>query len=77
MKDFDSQENRVRKPSKGLRQRLRIALRDAGVKGKFRTDHGRHFEGRLGQFLVVMSTIDIKLPFTRFEEKPVVFMKLP
>lgn len=78
MKDFASRERRVRTPVKGLRQRLRIALRAAGVQQKFRTDHGRSFEGRFygkaGGFLIVMSKEYIKLPFETFDEFPVVMI---
>jgi len=75
MRDFASREDRIRTPVKGLRQRLRVALRKAGVHGKFRTDHGRTFEGRLGQFLIVMSRDpNFKLPFHTFDDMPVVFI---
>jgi len=61
MKDFSSREDRVRTPVKGLRQRLRVAVRAAGVMEKFRTDHTRK------NLLLIMSKEAISLPFTTFE----------
>lgn len=61
MKDFGSREDRVRTPVSGLRQRLRVALKAAGVTAKFRTDHTRK------NVLLVMSKVAITLPFTAFE----------
>ena len=66
MEDFSSREDRVRTPVKGLRQRLRVALKAAGVTQKFRTDHLRK------DVLVVMSKKRIKLPFDVFEGMPLI-----
>ena len=52
---------------KGVRCRLRMALRKAGLKGKFRTDETRKGE------LLVMAKMPIQLPFTEFEGKKVRF----
>jgi hypothetical protein len=68
MRDYTSRESRVRTPVKGLRQRLRIALRAAGVTAKFRTDHVRRHEPHLTNgSLIVMSKEAIALPFHTFE----------
>lgn len=72
MQDFASQEQRIRTPVKGLRQRLRVALRTAGVTAKFRTDHGRSFMGYGGPFLIVMTKEYFKIPIDKFEGMPVV-----
>ena len=76
--DFASRERRIREPVKGLRQRLRIALKAAGITQKFRTDHGRNFEGRFpgkgGDFLIVIAAEHFRLPFDTFEDRPVVFI---
>lgn len=78
MRDFAPREQRVRTPVKGLRQRLRVALKAAGVTQKFRTDHGRNFEGRFpgkgGDFLIVLSKEYFKLPFGTFDGLPVVWI---
>ena len=69
MRDFGAVEDRVRTPVRGLRQRLRIALRAAGFKSKFRTDHLRHSpEAHIqGDALVVMVEKYEQLPFHEFE----------
>lgn len=54
-------ETRARKPIKGLRVKLRTALRAAGVKDKFRTDLLR------SGVLAVISKAKITLPFEEFE----------
>lgn len=59
-------ERRARNPTKGLRLRLRTALRAAGVTGKFRTD-----ERRGGSLVVLGHNELITLPFTEFEGYPV------
>lgn len=63
-------ERRARNPKKGLRARLRKALRDAGVMEKFRTDERRNGS------LVVLSNQVIALPFTEFEKYRVRFVLL-
>lgn len=68
--DFGSREDRVRTPVRGLRQRLLVALRAKGVTARFRTDHLR----RGG--LVVMSSVELQLPFTTFEGLPVRWVRL-
>lgn len=65
MRDFGAREDRVRDPIRGLRQRLRVALRDAGVTAKFRTDHLRTGD------LIVMVREPFKLPFSQFEGRTV------
>lgn len=72
--DFAAPERRIRKPVKGLRQRLRVALRAAGVTAKFRTDHGRKFMGYGKDFLIVIAKVNIRLPFQSFDGRPVVLM---
>jgi hypothetical protein len=72
--DFAAPERRIRKPVKGLRQRLRVALRASGVTAKFRTDHGRRFMGYGKDFLIVITKAYFKLPFESFDGKPVVLM---
>jgi len=59
--NFDS---RARTPVKGLRARLRTALRAAGIVEKFRTD--LHRNGTL----YIISKHTIQLPFDTFEEYP-------
>ncbi len=68
MHDFGSRENRVRNPTSGIRQRLRVSLKQAGINTKFRTDHLR------SGTLVVMSRIPITLPFLEFEGCKVEFV---
>ncbi|PPD55560.1 MAG: hypothetical protein CTY12_00860 [Methylotenera sp.] len=63
-------ENRARTPTKGLRVRLRKALREAGVTAKFRTDERRNGS------LVVLSKEKIVLPFELFERYRVRFVSL-
>lgn len=65
VKDLYSVEDRVRTPVKGLRVKLRTALRAAGVVGKFRTDHLRS-HGQ-GETLVVLSNPMMVLPFDTFQ----------
>lgn len=60
MKDLFSREDRIRTPIKGLRAKLRIALKANGVTAKFRTDHLRNGT------LLVISKEDIILPFDEF-----------
>ena len=60
MREFP-RETRARTPIRGLRTKLRIALKQSGINDKFRTDHLRN------NTLVVISKNDIKLPFTEFE----------
>lgn len=68
MRDYGSREQRVRTPVKGLRQRLRVALRAAGVRGRFRTDHMRRHESHhICGSLLVLSKKHIVLPFHTFE----------
>lgn len=69
--DHGERSDRVRSPVKGLRQRLRIALKAAGVTSKFRTDHLR--DGSL----IVKSVDAIVLPFKTFEGLSVHFSKVP
>lgn len=65
MRDFGAREDRARDPVRGLRQRLRVALRAAGVTAKFRTDHLRTGD------LVVMAHEPLTLPFSQFEGRTV------
>lgn len=67
--DHGSREDRVRTPVSGLRQRLRISLKMAGVTAKFRTDHLR--DG----LLVVMSDKHIELLFSSFDGRHLRFIK--
>lgn len=62
-----SQENRARKPTRGLRLRFRTMLRAAGVTGKFRTD-----ELRNGALIILAQGNEIiKSPVDTFEGRPV------
>lgn len=62
-----SQENRARKPTRGLRLRFRTMLRQCGVTGKFRTD-----ELRNGSLIILAQGNEvIKPPFDMFEGRPV------
>lgn len=73
-RDIFSRERRVRDPVKGLRQRLRVALRQAGVVGKFRTDHlrkNRHWDAPGGELLVITKDPSVHVPFSTFEGLPV------
>lgn len=60
-------EERVRKPVKGLRLKLRTALRKAGVKCKFKTAHLRSFAGETTACLCITSTEPFIPPFATFE----------
>lgn len=71
MKDFGSASDRARKPTKGIRVKLRTALKQAGVSVKFRTN-----ELRNGVF-VVISTEKIDPPFTTFADRKVIFITRP
>lgn len=62
--------NKVRTPIKGKRQRLRIALKAAGVTDKYETAHMRS-RALEGDYILVMSRTIEKLPFTEFEGHPV------
>ena len=62
--------NKIHTPIKGLRVRLRMALKAAGITQKFKTTHNR------AKVLVVSSSSIISLPFTEFEGYPVQFIQL-
>jgi len=66
MPNYLSQSSRERNPTKGLRQKLRTALREGGVMVKFSTEI--HRDGRL----LVISKTPITLPFDEFEGRKVV-----
>lgn len=59
---------RARTPVDGLRQRLRIALRAAGVDGKFKTDLLRD-----GSLIVRTPEALAAQPFDRFEDRRVIY----
>lgn len=61
-------ENRARKPTKGIRCRLRTYLRSLGLKGKFRTDERRY----LNNSLIVIGAID-PLDIHEFEGRKVLW----
>ena len=63
--DFGSRSDRARTPSKGIRVRLRTALRNAGIVDKFRTD-----EARDGTLLIIVNN-PITLPFVEFEGRTI------
>lgn len=69
VRDLFAREDRVRTPVKGLRTRLRTALRAAGYEGKFRTDHLRN-----GTLVVIMKE-PVPLPFTTFDDHEVKLMR--
>lgn len=69
--DHGDRSSRVRDPVKGLRQRLRIALKAAGVTAKFRTDHLRD------DSLIVKSTEFLGQPLASFEGHHIRYMKTP
>lgn len=77
MKDFGSFEDRVRQPVRGLRQRLRVALRAAGFMAKFRTDHARNgtllvmIRAQQGPDGVLVPGPVMPLPLCEFEGHPV------
>jgi len=63
-----SREDYFRTPSRGLRQRLRIALRRMGFIGKFKTVHLRRDAGHNQPCLVVIARSgQTNLPFTEFD----------
>lgn len=66
-----SQTNRMRKPTKGLRIRLRIELRRLGVVGKFRTDELRNRP----HALLVRSAVLDSIPITEFDGYKVLLRK--
>lgn len=63
---------RARSPVPGLRQRLRVALRAAGVKGKFSTDLVRN-----GSLIVRCEDIWDEPPIQEFEGRVVLYTKAP
>lgn len=69
--DHGERGDRVRTPVKGLRQRLRIALKSAGVTAKFRTDHLRD------DSLIVKSTEFLGQPLASFEGHHIRYTKTP
>jgi hypothetical protein len=71
MKDFGSRSDRARNPSDGIRQRLRVAVKNTGFTGKFRTD-----EHRDGSLLVICKGDEMQLPFTEFENRQVHVLKM-
>lgn len=62
-------ESRARKPTKGIRARLRTHLRQCGVQGKFRTD-----ERRKNNALVIIGDI-VPINVVEFEGRPVIWLK--
>lgn len=64
--DFGSIERRARKPTKGIRLRLRTMLRQMGVTEKFRTD-----ELRDGTLMILGAGKRIEPPITNFEGRNV------
>ena len=64
-------ENRARTPVKGLRQKLRVALKGSGVTVKFRTELLR--DGSLA----VKSVEPITPPFTSFDGHHLRFLRVP
>lgn len=71
MKDFGARSNRARNPSDGIRQRLRVAVKNTGFTGKFRTD-----EHRDGSLLVICKGQTMSLPFAEFENRQVHVLSL-
>lgn len=69
-------DNRARTPTKGLRLRLRTALRARGVTGKFRTDEWRRYGGLPDPngktFLIVMGDVSDK-SLTVFDGHTVIY----
>ena len=65
--DFGTRSDRSRKPTKGIRVKLRTALKEAGVNVKFRTHELRNHK------LMVTSDDEIIPPFTEFGGREVVF----
>lgn len=64
---------RARTPTPGLRQRLRVALKQHGFT-KFQTDERRSITG--GNFLLVTSNLDLQ-PFDTFDGIAVKYSKRP
>ena len=64
---YFSQTEKSRTPIKGLRQKVRTSIRQAGVTVKFSTDIMR--DGRIA----VISKEKFTLPFEEFEGRKVVF----
>jgi hypothetical protein len=62
---------KARKPTKGLRIKLRTELRKLGVTGKFRTEETRDHR------LLVIANTDLVLPINEFEGRRVVFVLCP
>lgn len=66
---YFSVTSKIRTPIKGLRQKLRNAVRTAGITEKFSTEVLR--DGRIA----VISEKNIVIPFQEFEGRKVVFVK--
>lgn len=64
-------DNRAHTPTKGIRVRLRTAIKAAGITQKFRTDEKRDLT------LVVISKENLFLPFHSFEGRNVRFVHRP
>lgn len=61
--------SKIRTPIKGLRQKLRNAVRSAGIIEKFATEVLR--DGRMA----VISEKEFTIPFQEFEGRKVIFIK--
>jgi hypothetical protein len=73
VRDLFSREERARTPVKGIRLRLRTAVRKLGIREKFRTDVLR---GNLtsDHRLAIITDTKFDLPFDSFEGMKIIFI---